>query len=228
LDALLVDNIYNRIIFATDLGPQSYYIGLQATKLSKICQAQILALHVVEPPITYTANFSERDKFIKNVKTSAEKSLQALCVQLGLSADCQMIRIGTPQEEILNESIKDHCDLIVVGSHGIGGYTHSLGSTAHHLLSEAHCDVLIIQVSHLQKAIETAQPSGLYLWQNPLINPPGTPYVERGPKYSGSSHGFGESIKRGPRPTTRPPKSPKGGTRTRSSEEDDTDNEMDK
>ncbi len=224
-----VDNIYTRILFATDLGPQSLYIGQHALKISKLCKAECVVLHVIEPPVTYTADFAEREKLVKKVQTAAQKSLGALGAQLGIVSSEQLIRVGLPQEEILAYSIKHQCDLIVVGSHGIGGYTHSLGSTAHHLTGEAHCDVLIVQVSHLQKEIEANPPSGLYLWQAPMDDKPKAPSVSKGSKWGGSEKGFGDEVRRGPRPGIRPPGTPyKGGTRKRTSEENDSDENTDK
>lgn len=211
-----MDNtVYSNILFATDCGPQSLYIGQHAIKLGKICQATVQILHVVEPPMTYTANFSLHEKQIDETKTHASKSLHALCTQLELGIERSLIVIGSPQATILEISIKHKCDLIVIGSHGVGGYTHALGSTAHSLLENAHCDVLIVQVSHLEHAVKSAIP-GEFLWQRQELP---SPHLNS-PRY-GSEKGFGEVVKRGPRLTNRPYNSPyKGGTRTRTSEDE--------
>lgn len=217
-----MESLYTKILFATDLGPQSLYIGEQAKKLSQICQAKLYIMHVIEPPITYTAHFSEHENEVKKLKENAKKSLSALSKELELQPDDQILCLGRPQEEILAQHHKKQCDLIVVGSHGIGGYMHALGSTAHHLLNEAQSDVLIVQVKHLQKEIEMTAPSNkAYLWQSCHSQKQSI----RG-QYSGSEKGFGEEVKRGPRLSKRPPGSPyHGGTRTRKPEEDDSNHE---
>ncbi|MBS0290372.1 MAG: universal stress protein [Proteobacteria bacterium] len=212
--------VYQRIILATDLGPQSLYIGHQAKKLTHACQANLMVLHVIEPPMTYTVHFADREIALNKAQEMAMKSLNALCEQLDVPFNQQTLRIGSPQDAILDVSQKHQCDLIVVGSHGIGGYTHSLGSTAHHLLNHAHCDVLTIQVSHLQKHIEAA-PAGRYLWQisKPSVNSL-LKNIPQAPKFGGSKHGFGEEIRRGPRPSMRPRAAPyHGGTRKTKEEE---------
>lgn len=227
----MMDKIYNQILFSTDLGPQSLYIGQRALSLSKTCHATLNLLHVIEPPITYTTNFSDREKKLITANEDAQKSLSALSQQLHVEKAQQNILLGTPQLEILEFAYSHHIDLIIVGSHGIGGYTHSLGSTAHYLLSEAFCDVLIIQVSHLKDVIIDEPPrTGKYLWQDNPLTPPKTKPSggENTPKFGGSNKGFGEEIRRGPRLTNRPGSSPyKGGTRTRTSEEDQNTNQDD-
>lgn len=216
-----MDKIYQSILFATDLGPQSLYIGEHAKKISALCQAQMYVLHVIEPPMTYTVHFSERDEILKKSKENATHSLAALCQKLKSDNIIQIIEVGTPQDEILTVSAHHQCDLIIVGSHGIGGYTHALGSTAHHLLSESPCDVLTVQVTHLQNAISPTAPSSKYLWQ--AIDESKIKELNKtSAKYVSSEHGFGAQVQRGPRPSMRPPGSPfKGGTRKKNNEDED-------
>ncbi|MBS0288112.1 MAG: universal stress protein [Proteobacteria bacterium] len=216
-----MDKIYGRIIFATDLGPQSLYIGQHAAKISRLCQAQLIAMHVIEPPLTYTVEFNKRDAQLKDQLKRASLSLAALCEQLKIKDIEQVVKVGSPQNEILTQSLHLQCDLIVVGSHGVGGYTHALGSTAHHLLSEAHCDVLTVQVTHLEQAIQPNPSAELYLWQALDTKKIQKTPQARGPKYTSSEHGFGGYVQRGPRLTMRPPGTPiRGGTRRKDKSED--------
>ncbi len=214
-----MNNLYQNIIFATDLGPQSLYIGQHAAKMATLCKAKLFALHVVEPPMTYTVEFHEREKLLKQSTQAANQSLAALCQQLKVTNIQQLVKVGTPQDEILSLSEEHQCDLIIVGSHGVGGYTHALGSTAHHLLGEARCDVLTVQVTHLKNAIAPS-PSEHYLWQ--AIDDKKLDELNKTTsKYMGSEHGFGSEVRRGPRPTLRPGSTPfKGGTRKPRDDED--------
>ncbi|MFI4937633.1 MAG: universal stress protein [Candidatus Berkiellales bacterium] len=213
--------LYQKILFATDLGPQSYYIGERAVRLSQITSAKVQVLHVIEFPITYTANFAERENIMKKAEDVATKSLIALCTQLGIDPSLKIITQGEPQTEILEIAKEQKFDLIVVGSHGVGGYTHALGSTANTLLSTAHCDVLIIQVTHLQDEIAKipAQSTG-FLWQ-PLSASFFAKIRSATPEY-GSKKGFGSQVKTGPRLSMRPKGVPYHGG-TREDEEDNND-----
>lgn len=216
--------VYENMLFATDLGPQSLYIGQQALALSQLCGAKLSVIHVIEPPVTYTTEFAKHDTQLEQAKLKAKDSLQALGNQLTILQQNQMLEVGIPQEEILAASIHHHCDLIIVGSHGIGGYTHLLGSTAHHLLENAPCNVLIVQVSQLEKMIQKTLPKEAFLWQQPQLYD----ILKKGqkPPQYGSIHGFGEVVRRGPHPSKRPGNIPyKGGTRTRTSEESNDNND---
>lgn len=220
-----MDEPYSHIIFAIDLGPQSLYIAHHAVNLSKICQAKLYALHIIEPPITYLTHFSEQESALQKSKNIANQSLNALCEQVGISIENRILTVGNPQEEILEISRKQQCDLIIVGSHGIGGYTHALGSTTHHLLEQSDCDVLIIQVKHLQKEIEEQASKDKYLWQ--LKSSLSLPSSQSKRQY-GSEKGFGEVVRRGPHPSLHPSAIPyKGGTRTRTSEDEEQPKEPD-
>lgn len=203
--------MYSRIIFATDLGPQSLYIAEQALALSILCEGELLLLHVVEPPLTDMADFSQREKTIQQMQSAAQKNLRALGLQLGLSETQQFMSLGEGQVAILSVTKEQQCDLIVVGSHGVGGYTHALGSTAQYIITHAHCNVLVVQVSHLKDIIEkTVSKATAHPWQIPEIT---SAKLFSGPSF-GSKKGFGGEVKRGPRMSPRPGGSPyRGGTR---------------
>lgn len=204
--------MYSRIIFATDLGPQSLYIAEQALSLSLLCKAQLWVLHVIEPPLAELTDFAGREAAIEKKKFLAQKSLQDLCRQLSVEKDRQLLAMGEAQVEILSVAKEQQCDLIVLGSHGVGGYTHALGSTAQHIIVNAHCNVLVVQVSHLKDIIEKTVPNPKeHPWQIPQITTP----------TYGSKKGFGGEVKRGPRLSPRPGGSPyRGGTRKPENEPD--------
>lgn len=214
--------MYSRMIFATDLGPQSLYIAEQALALSRLCQGELLLLHVVEPPLADISDFSQREKMIQQKQKSAKQSLDDLGLQLGLTKAQQFLSLGEGQAEILRVAFDKQCDLIVVGSHGIGGYTHALGSTAQYIITHAHCNVLVVQVSHLKDIIEKRAPKATaHAWQIPEIS---SGKLFEGPTF-GSKKGFGEEVKRGPRLSPRPKGAPyRGGTR-QENDDDHSDDE---
>lgn len=222
--------VYKHILVSVDLGPQSLYIGIRAFELAASFNAKLTCLHTIEPPLSYTLDFSKREKIIEKNRQLADKSLKALVEQLkahqpkSASLCNTMISMGSPQAQILEAALRENCDLIMLGSHGIGGYTHLLGSTAHHILSHAHCDTLIVQVSQLEKFIKE-QPSQHYLWENQPINIPQTEKgrFENTPQH-GSKLGWGEDIRRGPRLLNRPSTSPYKGGQRRSETQDNEDN----
>lgn len=213
--------MYSKILFATDLGPQSLYIAEEAATLAQLCKATLLVLHVVEPPMVGLSDFTARDKAVQQKKAVAQQSLHDLCLQVGVSEDHQIIMVGEGQSVILKVAKQEQCDLIVLGSHGAGGYTHAMGSTAQHIIVNAHCNTLVVQVSHLKDIIEKTVPkANTYPWQLPHIPDHIRP---SGPTY-GSKKGFGEEVKRGPRLSPRPGGMPyRGGSRQEDEDEPDKD-----
>jgi len=206
--------IYKHLLITLDLGPQSLYIAQQCTKIAEIFAAKLSCVHVVEPPMTYIINFAKHQQIIDKSTQLAKKSLQSLCQKLSTPVANEFVIVGSPQSEILSVATEQKCDLILMGSHGIGGYTHLLGSTTHHVLSHARCDVLIIQVSHLENMLKKL-PNQNYLWENLPENVPVVTNKEQNdPPHGGSRQGFGENISRGPRPGNRPQNFPyRGGDR---------------
>lgn len=204
---------YQNILVAIDLGQQSLYIAQQAVQLANVFSAHLKLMHIIEPPMSYTIDYSSHEKWIQKKQSESEKSLNALSKRLNYEKMELLTAIGSPQDEILRVAHSDRVDLILVGSHGMGGYSHLLGSTAHQVLSFSPCDVLIVQVSHLQDQLKM-EPSQTYLWESPLpqeATQAKTPRFE-GPPHGGSVHGFGENISRGPRLVHRPNHYPyKGG-----------------
>lgn len=219
--------VYKKILTALDLGPQSLFIAEKAIHLATPIDAIVFFLHVIEPPMTYTIDFSSHDKTIKKAQTLSENSLKALCEKIDYQNSQGLTSFGVPQNEILEIAAKEHCDLIITGSHGIGGYSHQLGSTAHHIISYAHCDVMIIQVSHLQDQIK-ACPNTKFLWDNNITQQEDKKTFPRlqTPPHGGSLHGFGENISRGPRLVYRPSGFPyKGGHKA--NDDSDTSSNVD-
>lgn len=210
-----MSGFYKKVLCATDLGQQSLYVAKRALKMAELNQAACLFLHVIEPPIAYVAEFNQREKLLQKNKEAAQQSIASFCVALNQRSIPQLVVVGTPESEIIRVAYEQQCDLIILGSHGVGGYTHLLGSTAQGVMREAYSDTLIVQVSHLQDVLEKIVPQqGQYLWELPKIGEHPAFDLKTGPRYSSSEHGFGEVVKRGPRLTNRPAKSPyKGGTR---------------
>ena len=58
----------------------------------------------------------------------------------------QVLKEGKPANEIINYSKKEHIDLIVVGSRGLGNISKLfLGSVSNRLANHAKCSVLIVK-----------------------------------------------------------------------------------
>jgi len=136
-----------RILYATDLSPNSFHAFLYAIDMARSHDAKIIALHVVEP-------IPEAVRFVGVLKRVEEKErkekvqqiqeyIQELCkkAEAKIGPPCVvlvskiLVPRGHPPEEILKAADEEDCDVIVLGTHGKGFLAHTfLGSVSNAVL----------------------------------------------------------------------------------------------
>ena len=155
-----------RILYATDLGPNSIYAFGYAAQLAKLTGAEIHLLHVVEAlshdaELTlqvYILDAGERQKILTGRIDRAKVLLQERQDKFWaeLDKDDQKVRKqiksvdvceAYPAEQILNTARELDCDLIVMGGHE-KGLSHSfLGNIAKSVLRRARIPTLTVPIS---------------------------------------------------------------------------------
>ena len=144
-----------KILYTTDLSPNSAYAFRYAINSAKKHDATIIILHVVEEMAPF---FQE-----KRLKTISEKkiteAMDRIRNQLKIFCDRELkddpecadrvvsieVSQGYPPEEILKKADELNCDVIVMGTHGKGVIRHSfLGSAAQKVLRRVRKPVFII------------------------------------------------------------------------------------
>ena len=144
-----------RILYTTDLSPNSAYAFRYAINSAIKHDAGIIILHVIEEMAPFFE--AERLKIISEKKTTEaidriKKRLTILCdKELKEDPGCadRVVSIevcqGYPPEEILRKADELNCDVIVMGTHGKGIIRHSfLGSAAQKVLRRVRKPVFII------------------------------------------------------------------------------------
>lgn len=144
-----------KILYTTDLSPNSAYVFRYAINSAKKHDAGIIILHVVEERAPFFAE--ERLKTISEKKIAEamnqiKNRLKTFCdSELKDNPECtgKVVSIevcqGYPPEEILRKVDELNCDVIVMGTHGKGIIRHSfLGSTAQKVLRRVRKPVFII------------------------------------------------------------------------------------
>lgn len=144
-----------RILYATDLSPNSAYAFRYALNSANKHDAKIVILHVVEQGAPFFDE--ERLKTISEQKIAEatdriKKRLKIFCDREFKDAPESADRIesvevcqGYPPEEILRQADELNCDVIVMGTHGKGIIRHSfLGSAAQKVLRRVRKPVFII------------------------------------------------------------------------------------
>jgi len=94
------------------------------------------------------------------LKGKARELLEAARQRLGdqLRSGVTLIRSGHPAREIVRAAKKREVDLVVVGSHGLGGIKRFLlGSISDQVLAYASCSVLIVRPSPTAVSVETVE-----------------------------------------------------------------------
>jgi nucleotide-binding universal stress UspA family protein len=152
-----------RILYATDLSPNSKYAFSYAINSAIKHDAKIIILHVLEPVSpavrahmeSYLDGDRLRNIFDEKITYTIElieKRLKRFCEE-ELAGDpkaadrVESIEVceGFPPDDILEKANKLDCDAIVMGTHGKGIITNTfLGSTAKRVLRRARKPIFII------------------------------------------------------------------------------------
>jgi universal stress protein A len=144
--------LFNSILCPVDFSEPSGAALRRAKHLALLVGAKLHVLHVVEP-ILVPADFAFgpitpvelEDQFARQ----SETKLQALSATAAAALDSPVeikTRRGKPYLEIIAAAKELKPDLIVLGTHGLGGLTHVLmGSTAEKVVRKAPCGVLTVK-----------------------------------------------------------------------------------
>jgi len=151
----------SRIVVPTDFSGSSELAMKMGLELALRFESELHLLHIVSPQLYYAdmpelALIPLEDLTQQLIETGKEKLQEAA---QALEAVKGPIHIQTHQVESTQSpatAIKIFAaelpaDLIVIGSHGNTGLMHALlGSTAEHVVREAHCPVLVAKLGMKQ------------------------------------------------------------------------------
>ena len=144
-----------RILYTTDLSPNSAYALRYAINSAKKHDAGIIILHVVEERAPFFEEerlkaISEKkiaeamDRIRKRLKIFCDRELKDDSESADRVVSIEVCQ-GYPPEEILKKVDELNCDVIVMGTHGKGIIRHSfLGSAARKVLRRVRKPVFII------------------------------------------------------------------------------------
>ncbi len=143
------------ILVALDLSPTSSQVVRTASALAKALDAEIIFLYVVTPLSSCVPIGSAMDVASIPIPLTAcelkelHSELETLAAPTrghGLSVTC-IVKEALPVDEIREQAVAHHADIVVVGSHGHGGLYHLFnGSVVTSLLKEAEFPILVVPV----------------------------------------------------------------------------------
>lgn len=150
-----------KILIAIDYALSAQKVAVQGYALGKALNAHIVLLHVIEDvgyysstvydPIMGFAGFTN-DAFLdnaalQNIEKEATEFLAKTKLHLKDDTIESAVVHGDIADSILETAKKEHCDLIVIGTHGRNRIEELfLGSTAHHLIKKATIPIFVIPI----------------------------------------------------------------------------------
>lgn len=143
---------FDKIVVPTDFSADSQRALKFAQDLAGMFDAEIVVVHVLEPPVYPAMTFGAgaatlpplQDEMRKAVSTHLTRIMEEEFAE-GAKAR-SVLREGSPFSEILAVAREEAADLIVIATHGHTGIAHLLlGSTAEKVVRKASCPVLTIR-----------------------------------------------------------------------------------
>jgi nucleotide-binding universal stress UspA family protein len=137
-----------RILVPVDFSDCSLDALEYAVVVAQQAKASLMLLHVLEP-VSYGLDFTlSHIRTREQVRESWTKRLEELASSHQHShvpVESQL-RGGLPADSILDSAQTLPCDLIVMGTHGRRGISHTIsGSVAEAVLRKAHCPVIAVR-----------------------------------------------------------------------------------
>lgn len=142
---------YRRLLVPVDFSPHSAAALRAAVMIAP--QAEIDVFHAFEVPFEGKLRFAgvsdeEIQRYGARTRQQAVANMDSLISAAGM-APHQVVRSvahGSASRRILEKELESDADLIVIGKHGKSVIEELfLGSVTRHVLSDAKCDVLVVQ-----------------------------------------------------------------------------------
>ena len=134
-----------KVLCPVDFSPCSNIAFHHAAELARSSNAKLVIAHVSPPPPTYVSGYSGFGAMVP-YQPEPDPRLEQLDVA-DTSIDLERVHlIGIEGEAIVKFAEETGCDLIVLGTHGYGGFTRILlGSVADYVLRHAKCTVFVVK-----------------------------------------------------------------------------------
>lgn len=147
--------MYSKILVPYDGSSGAERALMQAAELAKLCDSQLIVVTVYRHHSMLEASLSmvrgslepggNLDETMRQAARDAAEYAKSHARDAGVEKVSAFIKAGPPARTIVQMAREKDCDLIVLGSRGLGateGYL--LGSVSHKVTGLAHCPVLVV------------------------------------------------------------------------------------
>lgn len=146
--------MFKHILYPTDGSKASEQVLAHVKELAQKFEAEVTVLHAYEflevIPV-YETTYTYLDELESYLENQSHQIVDRVFEQLrdaGIQAKTFVIK-GDPGYSIIKVSEEQPCDLIVMGSRGLGLIQRFLlGSVSHYVVNHAKCPVLIIPTTN--------------------------------------------------------------------------------
>jgi nucleotide-binding universal stress UspA family protein len=144
-----------KIVAPVDGSPDSQRSVQVAIRLARIYGAELVILHVIQSPTYYL--YAPRafgsppvHEYLSYAEKGAKQWAQSILEEAtanGVAARLEILKTKSSViSAIVENSIGEKADLIVIGTRGLGGFRKLLqGSVSSGVVAHAHCNVLVVR-----------------------------------------------------------------------------------
>lgn len=141
--------MFDKILVAIDGSKMSDKAVEMAKQLGNGQQSEITLLHVgkelVIPPNAIVLEYETLLEEVKKNGIELLNNAKDLLDKEGLKVSV-VYKVGDPARQIVDFAKKEHYDLIIIGSRGLGNFKElMLGSVSHKVSQLSHCPVMIVK-----------------------------------------------------------------------------------
>ena len=140
----------NKVLISVDLSESSVEVINKGIAFAKRMDAAIVITSIVPVYVDYLQSQmsiipTQWDNIYQDQKNGAIKELNLVKEKHPELSIEIVVAIGNPKYDILEQSIKQEVNYLVVGTHGRTGWSHALiGSTAEYIIIHSTIPVLVI------------------------------------------------------------------------------------
>ncbi|HXP49023.1 MAG TPA: universal stress protein [Bacteroidia bacterium] len=140
--------LFSKILVAIDSSDASMDAADYAAAISQRYNVELYALHVIHADVDLYGPH-ETSEFTRNMRNEGEKYLDKVKVkanEIDIHIKTEIISSKDTSGGILDFAEENNIDLIVIGTRGRSGFKRLLlGSVASHVVTYAHCPVLVVK-----------------------------------------------------------------------------------
>jgi universal stress protein A len=143
-------SIYQRILLAVDLAPDSVLVAERARVLVATFRAQLHIIHVVEPAPLLSVSPEAAGPAMAATQVelmdAARRQIDRIAQQLDIPKANVKVVTGSTKREIIRAATEAAVDLIVIGSRERHGLAFLIRGTDEAVVHSAPCDVLAVHL----------------------------------------------------------------------------------